>query len=209
MADIFISYSSQDKERIAHLAEMLFKMGGWSVWWDRDIPTGRPFDEVIEEELKNSRCVVVVWSKMSVKSAWVKTEAQEGNDRKILIPILIDDVPIPLAFRRLQTANLSLWKGSETDIQFKKLIKDITSILGHQQEPFHSTNEMPGTPKPSNQKKAHASVLTFANAFKLLILAVLWGTIGWAFDEYTGMAIGGVCGLAVSLWHINQTRSKP
>jgi hypothetical protein len=39
MSDIFISYSRQDKERVAALASAL-QVRGWSVWWDIEILTG-------------------------------------------------------------------------------------------------------------------------------------------------------------------------
>ena len=59
MADIFISYARADRPRAARLAQAL-EHDGWSVWWDREIPPGRSFDEVIEEALAQARCVIVV-----------------------------------------------------------------------------------------------------------------------------------------------------
>ncbi len=50
MIDIFISYKSSDRERIQTLVKAL-EQKGWSVWWDRIIPPGRTFDEVIEEAI--------------------------------------------------------------------------------------------------------------------------------------------------------------
>ena len=50
MNDIFISYASEDRERVRPLAEALSRQG-WSVWWDRDISTGQRFHRVIDEEL--------------------------------------------------------------------------------------------------------------------------------------------------------------
>ena len=110
MADIFLSYASADRDRARALADAL-AVQGWSVWWDRTIPPGRQFDEVIEEELAAAGCVVVLWSKASVVSSWVKTEAAEARDRRILVPVLIEDAKIPLEFKRLQAADLSGWRA--------------------------------------------------------------------------------------------------
>ncbi len=112
MSDIFISYASEDRERAKTLAEAL-EAQDWSVWWDRVIPAGRTFDEVIEEAIDAAKCIVVVWSEASVKSRWVRTEAEEGATRGILVPVLIEDVRIPLAFRRIQAAYLIDWDGSK------------------------------------------------------------------------------------------------
>ena len=77
MSDIFVSYASVDRERAKIVAEALAARG-LSVWWDRVIPPGRQFDEVIEEALDAARCVVVLWSQASTASTWVKTEAAEA-----------------------------------------------------------------------------------------------------------------------------------
>jgi hypothetical protein len=62
MSDIFISYAREDRDMAKTLAE-LFQQQERSVWWDRSIPPGRSFDEMIEEALGAAKCVVVLWSK--------------------------------------------------------------------------------------------------------------------------------------------------
>lgn len=111
MSDIFISYKSEDRPRAKIIAEAIAKYG-YSIWWDQIIPPGKVFDQVIKEKIDAAKCVVVLWSKDSVLSNWVKEEATEGLRRGILIPILIDDVEIPFGFKRLQAANLIDWKGT-------------------------------------------------------------------------------------------------
>ena len=147
MSDIFISYSSADRDRAALLAHAL-QARGWSVWWDRTIPPGRQFDEVIEEALDAARCVVVLWSKASIASSWVKNEASEAMRRKALIPALIDvQVRIPLEFRRLQAADLSQWHGETTMPEFEQFCAAIAGELGARQ-PGPSPAPAPEPPRP-------------------------------------------------------------
>jgi TolB-like protein len=115
MADIFVSYASEDRDRIRPLVEE-FQRHGWSVWWDRALHAGPRFDDEIEKALDAARCVVVVWSVHSVRSDWVRNEASEGLSRGILVPAVIDAVGLPLAFRHNQTAQLLHWPASTGDL---------------------------------------------------------------------------------------------
>ncbi len=124
MSDIFISYASADRERAKLLSTALTNRG-WTVWWDRIIPPGMEYAEVIEQALDSSTCVVVLWSTASVASSWVKTEAAEALQRRILVPALIEDTKIPLEFRRLQAADLSQWHG---DASHPELLKFLTAV---------------------------------------------------------------------------------
>jgi len=129
MSDIFISYASEDRKRVAPLAAALIGQG-WSVWWDRSISAGRNFDEVIETELGAARVVIVAWSLESVQSRWVRAEAQEGLDHNKLIPVFLDEVLPPLIFRAIQAISLVAWGGKETAQNFRKLVADIGKRLG-------------------------------------------------------------------------------
>lgn len=132
MNDIFISYDSADRATAEKFAEALESLG-WSVWWDREIPLGKAFDQVIEEELNAARCVIVLWSKEAVRSRWVKTEASAAADRECLIPVLIEDIAIPFEFKRIQTAMLMNWQGDAADAEFSPLIQAVRQLLGQPQ----------------------------------------------------------------------------
>lgn len=134
MSDIFISYASEDRPTARALAEAL-EARGWTVWWDRRIPTGKDYADVIETELTAARCVIVLWSEHSVKSSWVKTEAADASGRGVLIPALIDGVKIPLEFRRLQAADLVGWEGGESGAGFDTLVADLDALLGRPPAP--------------------------------------------------------------------------
>ena len=128
MSDIFISYSSKDRARAKVLAGALERQG-WSVWWDRKIPPGRQFSQVIKEAMDEAKCIIVLWSKESVKSEWVQNEASEGARRKILVPALIDDVEIPFEFRRIQAARLVDWEEKSPHLEFDTLLEALRAIL--------------------------------------------------------------------------------
>ncbi len=125
---IFLSYASEDRPRAERVARALTSRG-WSVWWDRTIPPGKSFDDVIEAALNAAKCVVVLWSKASVTSEWVKTEATEGANRRILVPALIDDVPIPRAFKRIHAANLIGWNSEAGDECFASLAESVSALV--------------------------------------------------------------------------------
>ena len=128
MSDIFISYKSEDRERIQTLVKAL-EVEGWSVWWDRTIIPGDKFRQVISKALDDAKCVIVVWSRESVLSEWVIDEADRVKQRGILIPVLIDEVEIPLGFRQIQAASLVDWQGTSPHPEFDQLLKSIAEIL--------------------------------------------------------------------------------
>ena len=128
MADIFISYASEDRSKATELAEA-FSARGWSVWWDRKIPLGESYDEVIEKALGESKCAIVLWSVMSVASEWVRNEASEAKRRGILVPVFLETVDAPLAFRLLNGADLHDWQAGTPHGEFDQLVERVAELL--------------------------------------------------------------------------------
>jgi tetratricopeptide (TPR) repeat protein len=106
MTDVFVSYASEDRERVREIVDSL-ENTGWSIWWDRRIDAGSAYDREIERAIDEAKCIVVVWSSHSVESEWVRTEASEGLEKGNLVPVAIEDVRPPLAFRRIQTIDFN------------------------------------------------------------------------------------------------------
>ena len=69
---------------------------------------------MIESELRAARSVIVVWSSRSVTSEWVQNEAADAAERRILIPVLVEDMRIPLELRRIQAAGFVGWKPGDS-----------------------------------------------------------------------------------------------
>lgn len=127
MGDIFISYAEEDRA-IARSLAGAFEREGCSVFWDRTIAPGKRFDRAILDALEAARCVVVLWSRNSVESEWVLDEAERGKKLGILIPVLTDEVTVPLGFGRLQTIPL-LNRRTSSDPNFKLLMGAVRDTL--------------------------------------------------------------------------------
>jgi formylglycine-generating enzyme required for sulfatase activity len=156
MSDIFLSYASEDRERVRPLAEALTQQG-WSVSWDRNIPGGRTWQEVLEEELEAACSLVVVWSENSIKRKWVMEEADEGIRKRLpIFPVLIDAVLPPVAFRSKPTVDLSAWDGDTNSFTFQNLVKNIRKILGQPAriKPLQPTIPETREPEPPEPKPA-------------------------------------------------------
>ena len=131
MQDIFLSYKKEDADRVRVLVEA-FEREGFSVWWDRDIPPGSTWAQVIEKAVKSCRVVVVVWSELSTVSEWVHKEARKGEQRGNLFPVVIDNVELPFEFEHVQGARLIGWDGVSPNDQFEQLKNKIASFLASQ-----------------------------------------------------------------------------
>jgi hypothetical protein len=112
MSHIFISYKREDQATARKLADAL-EGEGWTVWWDPKLRAGEHFDYVIEKALNDAKCVIVLWSKRSVESLYVKDEAMYALDHDKLIPVAIENVSLPFRFRRVHTLSLLGWDGSK------------------------------------------------------------------------------------------------
>jgi hypothetical protein len=145
MSDVFLSYSKEDVSTARLISDKL-GAAGFSVWWDRRIMPGKTWDEVIGASLDSASCVVVLWSKVSVQSRWVREEAERGADRGILVPIFIERVEPPLGFGRIEAADLSRWKGEATDPEFGNVCDAITSFLKAPRQKASKTVEVGGAP---------------------------------------------------------------
>ena len=177
MSDIFISYAREDLDRARRLASAL-ESRGWSVWWDRRIVAGQTFDQAIERELDSARSVVVLWSKDSIESEWTKNEATVAAERNVLVPALLDDVRIPLEFRRKQTANLIDWNGDVSHDGFKALCEGIAGRIGAPPG-TGPTQGLPPPPPPRWPWLIASGWRTWAAAAAVAVAATTAGALWW------------------------------
>jgi hypothetical protein len=128
MANIFISYARADRQTAEKFVAAL-EAQNWDVFWDKEIPAGKRWSEIISRNLAAAECVVVLWSRTSVVSDPVLDEAEIGRKRQVLVPIFIEEnIDAPFGFGRVQTANLAQWNGDVEDAGFQKLVSDISAF---------------------------------------------------------------------------------
>ena len=163
MADIFVSYASPDRGKAKLLAERLMQEG-YSVWWDRTIPPGRVFDEVIQEALDAAKCVIVLWSGNSVRSNWVKTEAAEAAAHNRLVPAFIEPVEPPIEFKRIQAADLSGWDGERDHPELSSLLASVRRLLLQPATPEASHYEKPVIDVPHPRRRSWLAPASIAVA---------------------------------------------
>ncbi len=128
MPDVFLSYNREDQAAARRFAEA-FAGQGLDVWWDTALKSGEAYDEVTETALRTAKAVVVLWSKKSVVSRWVRAEATLADRNKTLVPCMIEPCERPIMFELTQTAELSHWDGSPTDKAWAAFLADVKRFV--------------------------------------------------------------------------------
>lgn len=106
MADVFISYSRLDHERVKPIADRLTSLG-YSIWWDKHLRAGQVFVDEIERQLDSAKAVLTAWSANARNSTWVYAESSRGLDAHKFIQLRIDNVQLPLPFDALHAADMT------------------------------------------------------------------------------------------------------
>jgi len=108
LADVYISCSRLDRDRVTPIAERLSSLG-YSVWWDaRD---GQARVDEIERQYADARAIVTIWSDNARNSSWVIAQSAQALDDEKLLQMRIDDVRLPAPFENLKVAELHSGKA--------------------------------------------------------------------------------------------------
>jgi TolB-like protein/Tfp pilus assembly protein PilF len=126
---VFVSYSRDDQKRAQPVISAL-TAAGFKVWWDGLLEGGDTFLPTTEAALEGADAVVVLWSKTSVASHWVRDEATVGRDRKRLVPLSLDGSDPPLGFRQFQVIDVSKWRGRHDAPEMQRVISAIALLNG-------------------------------------------------------------------------------
>lgn len=182
MADIFLSYAREDASRTERLAASL-EAAGCSVWWDRNLTAGERYSEETESHLNRAKAVIVLWTRNSVTSNWVRDEAAVGRDAGKLLPLVFDSVEAPIGFRQIQALTVDDAAGGFPASAFQQL----QAALARKISPESPTPAAPAAlvtpPPPADRSRRLALVVGALVVFALS--AVLLSNMLGARDART------------------------
>lgn len=113
MSKAFISYAQQDQDVAERMARDLSNRGVQTWFSQQEILAGDSILERIREGIRSADYLIVLISKQSKKSAWVEREIVMAHERfgeeaaTAIIPVLIDDTPVPPRFSKIRYVDLS------------------------------------------------------------------------------------------------------
>ena len=128
-SSVFLSYARADQKRAKPIIAAL-EAAGFRVWWDGLLEGGDTFLPTTEAALESADAVVVLWSKTSVDSHWVRDEATRGRDRGCLVPLSLDGSKPPLGFRQFQVIDLAKWRGRAGAPELDRVVRAIAATAG-------------------------------------------------------------------------------
>lgn len=129
MADVFISYSRLDHDRVQPIADRLSSLG-YSIWWDKHLRAGQVFVDEIERQLDSAHAVLTTWSVNARNSTWVYAESSRGLDANKFLQLRLDNARLPLPFEALPVAEMSGGKN-----EWGKLEDALTRIVRDRRPP--------------------------------------------------------------------------
>ena len=114
-SDIFISYAHDDVMIARPLADWL-AAEGYNVWWDRRLSAGEIWLETLVWKVYSARRVLVLWSPRAAASKWVEKEGDIAAGLRKLIPLVVEEHPLPKDWQHIQHKLIGSLDGHKTEI---------------------------------------------------------------------------------------------
>ena len=117
--DVSISYAHVDADHDVANARAIanwLENEGYKVWWDRSLLAG---DKWLKALVKNATCakrVILLWSPQAAKRDWVMTEARIAAAEDKLVPLIIEEHPIPAELADVQFRKVTSFEDQKTEI---------------------------------------------------------------------------------------------
>lgn len=202
MPELFLSYARDDQAVARRFADG-FQREGLGVWWDQALNPGEAFDQVTEEALASASAVIVLWSKASVSSRWVRAEATQANASHRLLPVMIEACTRPIMFELTHTADLTQWKGNPDDPAWQAFVASVRRFVQRAQG---SSGTAPGVMTPVRAPRPSLSERLAAFGAGLRDMAMWLSRLLRRFGGRLAFAIAGATIATLVAW---QQRPRP
>jgi len=106
LADVFISYSRLDHERVQPIADRLTSLG-YSIWWDKHLRAGQVFVDEIERQSDSAKALLDGMERKRANSTWVVCGIEPCARQHKFLQLRLDNARLPLPFEALQVADMS------------------------------------------------------------------------------------------------------
>ena len=150
---VFISYSSRDGNRAQQVLKTLESRNIPCWIAPRNIIGGMEYGDVIDNAINTCKAMVVIFSKSSNNSQWVKGELNLAfSEGKAIIPYKIDDTALNGAMRLMLNDKHWINAYDSTDLKLDELIKAVEVALQIPLSESLGTNNPPIAPKKKTGK---------------------------------------------------------
>lgn len=181
--DIFISYSSHDKEQVTELCNYLEQHNLRCFVAHRDIPRGVVWARSIVEAIERSRMMIVVFSKSFNESEHVDREIELACEAKMPILSVRLSSDVYTGAKRYYLNNIN-WIDAfpEPSRVYGDVLHSISCLLGDESEAgAQMPNAVPEVAKPSRRRWSASHIV-----FTAVLLAFCLGAgIYWAIKSGT------------------------
>jgi hypothetical protein len=171
VSEVFISYKREDIARMEPLHALLLDLDV-PVWFDAGIDVGEAWERRIEQQIDSAKAVIACWTFAALSSHWVKREAEIGYLRGMLVPVRLEPCALVAPFDKVQTADLTDWRGAPDHPEVQKMLGALEHLLGRKNLARNARLRGGG------QKEEMVSLLR-----ALLVERALAGAPPWTYTE--------------------------
>jgi len=149
MAFVYISYSREDRNVAASLAQYLSTIGV-DAFLDTNLVAGQDFRREIYNRLEQADAVIVIWSPVSVQSDFVRDEAEFALRSNKLISVAVSSLlldHLPLGMRHMHVIRLDARDGFPGLLEALVARGVISSVSGEKRNPIDVQEKPERAPK--------------------------------------------------------------
>lgn len=187
--DVFISYSSQNKEAAQAICHAL-EQNEIRCWMaPRDIPYGAQYGDVIDDAIKTCKVVVVLFSETAASSQWVNGELNVAfEEQKTIIPFRLDQTPLKGQTRVM--LNQRHWIDAYPDYKtkFNDLVTAVAKSIGKEvivDSPYPSSQSSTISGKDKKRKIGCQITIGFVSIALLAMISFLYEPITKQMHSFT------------------------